>query len=190
MNMPSCMLWAMYEVFEELDVGYLAFFCDRSESKEATLCFKSAFGECSITENDDGFVVHFSALEYDDYSEDFGFTSVMVVPIEQTLRIMETKFPNIRYQGVSCYAFRTLKYGDMGWKEYKRGIDEHTTYEVVGKMLDSAMEEDLFWMYLIEETDLTETDIIDIKEFCTDYAVYLSSSSIEKLQAFLSEYGN
>ena len=51
MNMPSCMLWAMYEVFEELDVGYLGFFCDRSESKEAALCFKSSFGECSITEN-------------------------------------------------------------------------------------------------------------------------------------------
>ena len=142
MEMPSSMFWALYEVFEELDIGHLSFYCDKSERESVANCFRSAIGECTITQKPKGFDVAFSALTYDDYDEDFGFTSIRVAPIDHALHAVEVNFPNIRYQGVTCYAFRTLQGGDMGWTEYSHGVSDHDVYEPIGEALAGALERD------------------------------------------------
>ena len=187
MEMPSSMFWALYEVFEELDIGHLSFYCDKSERESVANCFKSAIGECTITQKPKGFDVAFSALTYDDYDEDFGFTSISVAPIDHALHAVEVNFPNIRYQGVTCYAFRTLQGGDMGWTVYSHGVSDHDVYEPIGEALAGALEEDVFWMYLLEETDLTDTEVREIQEFCMAYADYLREEGLEKLNSFTTE---
>lgn len=184
MNVPSSMLLAMYEAFDELDIGYLKIFCDESDRKNAANCFTSAYGEGEVTQGPDGFEVSFSCLDFDNYDEDYGFTSVRFVPVDQALHAVEQKYPNIRYQGVTCYAFRTIQDGDMGWNEYIRGVSDDTLYEPIGNALSDALEEDAFWMFLLEETDLTDTEVREIEEFCMAYADYLSEESLEKLNSF------
>ncbi len=187
MEMPSSMFWALYEVFEELDIGLLSFYCDKYERESVANFFKSVFGECGMTQKPEGFDVTFSALTYDNYDEDFGFTSISAAPIDHALHAVEVKFPNIRYQGVTCYAFRTLQGGDMGWNEYSRGVSDHDVYEPIGEVLAGALEEDAFWMYLLGETDLTDTEVREIQEFCMVYADYLSEEGLERLNSFTSE---
>ena len=77
--------------------------------------------------------------------------------------------------------------GDMGWTEYSHGVSDHDVYEPIGEALAGALEEDVFWMYLLEETDLTDTAVREIQEFCMAYADYLSEEGLEKLNSFTTE---
>lgn len=114
--------------------------------------------------------------------------------LEDTLKHLKEKYPEIRYEGLLAYEYCDEHAGDVVNQEIcseELPLENSKTYDFVGDILNTVLCDDdiseVFWEKMGDQLDDADED--DFEKILTDFRTYkVSQESLDKLMELGDEY--